>query len=101
MKNSSHVTGRHGNSISALIFYENEIKELVNERAALAFRYSAIEAVHSIREQEKQVQLKVLFAMTKNKLEGNYADTFAKLREEFQRVGCQFVRVQPVANGQL
>ena len=50
------------------ICYANELKELGSKRAAVAFRYSAIEAVHSVREQERQAQLKAMYAITEKKL---------------------------------
>ena len=65
------------------IFYANELKELGSERAAVASCYSAIEAAHSVREQEKQFQLKAMFAITKTMLEDKYVDTRAKLLEDF------------------
>ena len=40
-------------------FYQKELQELGNERAALASRASAIEAACSVREQQSQAQLKV------------------------------------------
>ena len=60
-------------------FYEKEFQELGNERATLASRASAIEAVHSVREQERQAQLKAMSAITETMFEEKYTDTFAKL----------------------
>ena len=69
MKNSSHVTTSHGNSI---------------------------EAVHSVREQEKHVQLNAMFAITEKKLEEKYVDALARLRDacNFQSQQCGALQQQ-------
>ena len=84
------------------IFYANELKELGSKRAAVAFRYCAIEAVHSVREQERQAQLKATSAITEKKLQEKYADTLAKLRDEcnfqLQQCGALQQQLQQVHN---
>ena len=77
-------------------FYQKELQELGNERATLTSRASAIEAAQSVREQERQAQLKVRSAITKKRLEETYADAFAKLRDEcaFQTQQCGALQQQ-------
>ena len=78
------------------MFYESEITELSNARALLASRYSATEAVHTAREQQKQGQLKAMSAITKKKLEKKYVDALSKLRGEcnFQSQQCGALQQQ-------
>ena len=68
-KRSSTSKNRGGQYQRVQSFYEKELQELGNERAALAFRASAIEAAHSVREQVAQAQLKAMSALTDKKLE--------------------------------
>ena len=83
-------------------FYQKELQERGNERAALASRASAIEAVHSVREQEAQAQLKVMSAFIQKTLGLKYTDEISRLRVESsfhsQQRGALQQQLQQVRN---
>ena len=64
------------------LFHENVVKELANERAALASRAATMEAANSVCEQEREAQLKAVSAIAERRLEEKYTETLVKLREE-------------------
>ena len=64
------------------LFYQKELQELGNERAAIACRASAIEAAHCAREQGAQAQLKGMSALIVKTIELKYTDEISRLRAE-------------------
>ena len=97
MKKSSNVIAKRGSTSSNYsCFHENGVKELANERAALASRAAASEAANHIREQERQVQLKAMSAIAERRLEDNYSEMLVRLREEcdFQMQQNEFLLQQ-------
>ena len=62
-------------------YHENGINELAVERAELAACAAAMEAANGIREQERQVQQKVMCTISERWLEETYSETLTKMRE--------------------
>ena len=54
------------------MFHKNGVKEVAVERAELAARAASIEAASSVREQERQIQLRTMSAMSERALEEKY-----------------------------
>ena len=69
MKKSSQVHSQAWEQFQQLQkYHENGIKELAVERAELAARAAAMEAVSCIHEQGRQVQLKAISAISERGL---------------------------------
>ena len=64
------------------LWYQNNVREFASEHATLASRAAATEAAGNVREQDRQVNLKVITAVSERRLEDKYGKSFGKLREE-------------------
>ena len=63
-------------------YHECGVKEVCIERAELAARAAAIEAANGNREQDRQLQPRLMCAVSERGLEETYSETFTKMREE-------------------
>ena len=62
------------------LWYQNSAREFASEHATFFFRVAGVEAAGNVREQERQVNLKV-FSAVAERLECKYVKTLEKLRE--------------------
>ena len=82
MKRSLNAIEKRGDNSSEYRYFMSGVKELATERVAIASRVAANEAANSIRERERQAQLKAMSAIAERRLEEKYTETLVKLREE-------------------
>ena len=64
------------------IWYQNNVREFACERAALASQKVFLEAAINVRDQEKQVSLRMLSAIAEKRLDDRYRVTLENLTQE-------------------
>ena len=84
------------------IWYQNNVRDFACERAALASQKAFLEAAINVRDQEKQVSLRMLSAIAERKLEDQYRVTLENLTQEresfMQQIGVLQQQLQQQSN---